>query len=142
MTGKPVSLLNFKHQEGNKNTICGNYVLSVTQDSDENIWIGTWGDGITVFNRKKNSYKQYKNDPKDPYSLIGNNAWVILKDRENNMWVGARAKGLCRYDRDKDRFIRYTHENDNLSSNNILSLFEDQKWNALDRNGWWRIEPV
>ncbi|HEY5407905.1 MAG TPA: two-component regulator propeller domain-containing protein [Ginsengibacter sp.] len=128
----------FKHEEGNKNSICGNYVLSVAQDKDENIWIGTWGDGVTVYNPKKNTYKQYKNDPDNPNSLIGNNGWVLLKDRENNMWVGVQGKGLCRYDAGKDGFVRYTHENANLSSNNVLSLFEDRDgmlWVGTDGGG-------
>ncbi len=54
------------------------------------------------------------------------------------MWVGVQGKGLCRYDPHKDRFIRYTHENVNLSSNNILSLFEDRDgmlWVGTDGGG-------
>ena len=133
----------FKHEDGNKKSICGNYVLSVAQDKDENIWIGTWGDGITVFNPRKNTYKRYKNDPNDTNSLIGNNGWIILKDHENNMWVGVQGKGLCRYDPRKDAFTRYTHENVNLSSNNILSLFEDREgilWVGTDGGGLNRFD--
>ncbi len=43
----------FKHEDGNRKSLCGNFVLSVAQDKDENIWVGTWGDGVTVFNPQK-----------------------------------------------------------------------------------------
>ena len=34
------------HEPGNKNSICGDHVISVLEDSYRNIWIGTWGDGL------------------------------------------------------------------------------------------------
>jgi sugar lactone lactonase YvrE len=53
----------FRHETGNKNSICGDYVLSVCEDSKGNVWVGTWADGITVFNPQKNTYQHFKNDP-------------------------------------------------------------------------------
>jgi len=61
----------------------------------------------------------------------------------------AQGKGLCRYDRNKDRFIQYTREKDNLSSLNILSLFEDRSgmlWMGTDGNGLsqfdWKAKKI
>ena len=50
---------NYRHQPGNKNSICGDYVLSVHEDYKENLWVGTWADGITVFNRAKKQLQTF-----------------------------------------------------------------------------------
>ena len=42
----------------NENTI------SFTQDRDGFIWIGTGGGGLNRYDKKTNSFKYYKNDPK------------------------------------------------------------------------------
>ena len=57
---KTGSFTHYVHQDGNANTICGNYVLNVHEDVHGNLWIGTWGDGVTVFNKQKNTYKHFK----------------------------------------------------------------------------------
>src|SRR4030095_14234029 len=43
-------------------------VQVVTEDSSHRIWIGT-DNGISVFDRKTNSYTSYQWDPKDPHSI-------------------------------------------------------------------------
>src|SRR5690606_8598455 len=122
------------HQPGNKNSICGDHVISVLEDSYKNIWVGTWGDGLTVYNRERNTYKHYKHDPADPHSLGGTHPWVIFEDSRKNIWIGTYWGGLSLYDRKNDKFIRYQIEGDNsnsISSNVVTSLFEDSKGNLL-----------
>ena len=114
MTGATGNFKHFKHEDGNKNTIAGNNVLSVLEDSYQNLWVGTYGNGVTVINRNKNTYKHYKNDPSNPHSIASNNGWVIYEDREKNIWIGSE-NGLSLYDRNKDYFIQYKEGKDQLS---------------------------
>ncbi|MBK5272759.1 MAG: hypothetical protein JJE22_17300, partial [Bacteroidia bacterium] len=120
------------HEPGNKNSICGNHVISVLEDSYGNIWIGTWGDGLTVYNKNKKTYKHYKHDPSDPYSLGGIQPWTIYEDREKNIWIGTYWGGLSLYDRKKDRFITYSNDaNDPYSINSdvVSAILEDREGN-------------
>jgi signal transduction histidine kinase/ligand-binding sensor domain-containing protein/DNA-binding response OmpR family regulator len=120
------------HQPGNKNSICGNHVISVLEDSYQNLWIGTWGDGLTVYNKNKKTYKHYKHDPADPYSLGGVQPWTIYEDREKNIWIGTFWGGLSLYDRKNDRFVTYRKDpNDpySINSNVIDAILEDKQGN-------------
>ena len=120
------------HEPGNKNSICGNHVISVLEDSYQNIWIGTWGDGLTVYNKSKNSYKHYKHDPSNPYSLGGVQPWTIYEDREKNIWIGTYWGGLSLYDRKNDRFITYKKNPNDLyaiNSNVVSAILEDREGN-------------
>ena len=92
------------------------------------LWIGTWGDGITVFNQEKNTYKHFKNDPSKPHSLSNNNAWKIYEDADKNIWVGTYGGGLNKYDPNTNSFIRYQYDEPNeqgLNSDKIHSIFDD-----------------
>ena len=120
------------NEPGNKNSICGNHVISVLEDSYQNIWIGTWGDGLTVYNKNKRTYKHYKHDPSNPYSLGGVQPWTIYEDREKNIWIGTFWGGLSLYDRKNDRFITY-HKNPkdpySINSNVVSAILEDKDGN-------------
>jgi ligand-binding sensor domain-containing protein len=84
LTGTPASLLIINTWQIIKTAFVAN--ISYTWKSQNNLWIGTWGDGITVFNQKENTFKHLKNDPaKTSTSVV--TIWTIFEDREN-IWVG------------------------------------------------------
>ena len=56
--------------------------FKIFEDSEGNLWIGTWGDGITVFNKEKNTFKHFKYDPSNPKGLRGPNIRSIFEDAE------------------------------------------------------------
>ncbi|MEJ7588503.1 MAG: two-component regulator propeller domain-containing protein [Ferruginibacter sp.] len=121
-------------------SLAANNILSIAEDRYENLWIGT-DNGITVFNKSKNTFKQFKNDPADSFSLIGNTVWQILADKEKNIWVAVSGDGLCRYDHVKNSFTRFTHKKNNLSSNKITCLFDTHGfiWIGTDGIGLNRL---
>jgi signal transduction histidine kinase/ligand-binding sensor domain-containing protein/DNA-binding response OmpR family regulator len=129
---KTGEITKMQHEPGNKNSICGDHVISVLEDSYQNVWIGTWGDGLTVYNKKKKTYKHYKHNPADPYSLGGIQPWTIYEDRDKNIWIGTFWGGLSLYDRHKDRFITYRKDpNDphSLNNNVVMAIIEDREGN-------------
>ena len=120
------------HEPGNKNSICGNHVISVLEDSYRNIWIGTWGDGLTVYNKDKKTYKHYEHDPSDPNSLGGFQPWTIYEDREKNIWIGTYWGGLSLYDRKNDKFITYrknAQDPYSINSDVVSAILEDREGN-------------
>ncbi len=123
---------NYKHEDGNKNSICGNYVLKIIEDSKGNLWMGTWANGVTVFNREKNSFKHFRHDPLDSTSLSSNDIITIFEDSRKNIWIGAFSGGVNLYNPKTDNFTHFTGTIDHpgsLINNNINAIIEDSKGN-------------
>ncbi len=73
-------------------------VYSITNDSQGNVWVGTKGDGIYLFeptaNANKYNVKQLKRDPNNLYSLSDNGVYSIFEDSKKNIWVATYGGGL------------------------------------------------
>jgi signal transduction histidine kinase/DNA-binding response OmpR family regulator/streptogramin lyase len=130
----------------NPESICGNYVLAVTEDSKGNIWIGTWGDGLTIFDPVRNTYKHFNNKDGKSKGLTNNNVWTIYEDSDGKIWIGTYGGGVCVYDPQTETFVQYlsnANDPETVSLNNIYYITEDSKgyiWIATDGNGINRFD--
>ncbi len=80
------------------------WVWSLFEDSAGNLWAGTLGGGLLVYNRSSDSFTRFLNDPENPESLPYNVVRDITEDRSGNLWV-ATSNGLARLvDRESARF--------------------------------------
>jgi signal transduction histidine kinase/ligand-binding sensor domain-containing protein/DNA-binding response OmpR family regulator len=138
---KTGTFTHFKHEEGNINTVCGNFALCAIEDSQGYFWMGAWGAGVTMFNPEKKFYKHFKHNLADSASLKSNHAWSILEDDQKNIWIATYDEGLELYDRKKDSFTHFRHKEgdpSSLSSNNLFTLFKDRQgnlWIGTDGGG-------
>ena len=116
-------------------TITGNslsfeHVTSFTQDDEGNLWIGTSGGGICVFNPETNHFKQYIYYIDSEKDQVSSN-WVfdIIIDSEKKIWA-ATSNGLNCLNRAKDIFeINALTTDDQRISNLMYTLHEDHKGN-------------
>ena len=109
-----------------------NAVTGFLEAREQMMWIATDGGGITIWNRKNNSYKYLKHNPNDPNSLGSNAVISFFQSRDGNIWAPTWAGGLNMYDSEKQGFIRYMHDpNDEFSIPNdrVFSLDEDKLGN-------------
>jgi len=84
----------FKYDEENTNTLSNNYILSIYEDRDGTLWIGTKGGGLNKFNRKKEEFINYKNDSGNINSLSSNIVTCIYEDHAGTLWLGTEGGGL------------------------------------------------
>lgn len=96
----------FRTNADQPGSICNDYIISVCEDPDGKIWVGTTN-GISVFDPDTELFSHFRHHPDDPHSLIGNEINFIRQDLEGNMWVGTRFSGVCYYSRKLKYFIRY-----------------------------------
>jgi len=104
-------------------------VHSITETKNGNIWIGTGGGGLIIYDPLTNKAKQYfsgdKNKvPSHPF------IFSVIEDSFGNMWLGTASGGLNLFDPTKERFIYFQNDQNNsfsLSNNVILTLFDDNK---------------
>lgn len=112
--------------EGNK--LSGDDIISICEDKNGNLWIGTYSFGLNRYDKKTNTFKHYYREENNLSSLPDNIITDLLKDSEGNLWVGTYSGGLCRYNFEKDNFEIFSEEN-GFASNSVYGILEDNNKN-------------
>ncbi|MHC4184222.1 MAG: ligand-binding sensor domain-containing protein, partial [Planctomycetota bacterium] len=96
------------------------HVSSILEDSHGNLWFGTDGGGVSMYNGETFTYFTQKE------GLSSNIVNSILEDRHGNLWFGIFGGGLSMYNGDS-----FTHltEKEGLSNNDVISILEDSYGN-------------
>jgi diguanylate cyclase (GGDEF)-like protein len=71
-------------------------VSSIVEDSSHRIWIGSWGNGLFLFDPSDRSLRDYRHDPTDKQSLTDNRVELIFEDSLGRIWIGT-FRGLDLY---------------------------------------------
>jgi len=117
----------YYHDPSNQNSIAGNWINDIFEDSNGFIWIGT-GNGLSrlLINKKNRvSIKNYTYNAHDPYCLSYNSVSAISEDEYGNLWIGTSGGGLNRLSLENERFYHYRNEPGNqfsLSQDNISTI--------------------
>lgn len=95
--------------------LVGNVVLSLLEDSKQNIWIG--GNGLTVYTNGVFTIVSSKKNFKGEYVIS------LLEDSRGVMWAGTKGGGLnCL----KNNHITNYSTANGLSNNTVRALYEDE----------------
>jgi len=84
LTGKIVV---YSNNETN-NVLTTTSIKSLIEDSDGDIWIGTWSKGLYRYSPKTNQFYAY------PKFNDRNSAFYVFEDSRKNIWVGTWSEGL------------------------------------------------
>lgn len=104
-----------------------NHILTILSDREGRVWVGTFNNGLCIYDPITGNFTSYKNDINDPSSVSHDKINVIFEDRDGEIWIGTDV-GLNRFDRTNGAFVRYLHDmrdNASLSHNYILEISED-----------------
>ena len=116
-------------------------VASLFVGANDQVWIGTAGNGISRFDPVTKTFQHWLNDPDDPDSLMHNNIVRIVEDNKGRIWVATRGYGLARLLEDGRKFRTYRHNHDNprsIGSDIISDVHVDSHgnlWVATDHGG-------
>jgi ligand-binding sensor domain-containing protein/signal transduction histidine kinase len=105
-------------------------IMAITEDSNGNLWLGTFDSGLFKLNSERTSAKHYKNVTDDLSSLSNNSVMVIYQDSNATIWIGTAGGGLNRYNVEEETFTRFTEKN-GLPNDVIYGILEDE-----DENLW------
>lgn len=104
-------------------------VLSITQDAEGYLWVGTIL-GLNRYDGKK--FTSFFHDPSDNKSLSGNTVACLSVDPKGDLWVGTDGGGVCRFNKYNNNFERFDipKKGKNSKDNNrIWALTADKKGN-------------
>jgi signal transduction histidine kinase/DNA-binding response OmpR family regulator len=107
-------------------------------DSYGLLWLGTADRGLFVYDKKNNSYVNYKYNPEDVNTLNNNSIRDIEEDKAGNVFI-ATNYGLNLFNRKTNRFIHFVNDpkNKNSISNDFIhTILTDSKGNTWMGTGY------
>ncbi len=133
----------YQNEPGNPGSLHYNFVSSFCQAPNGKIWVGTFGQGIAVFDRDNDQFSSIKSSPESNQGLVNNSVRAMEPDSEGNIWIGT-INGLSCYQTRTNKFITYkASEGDRyLPSNDILSLLaakDNTLWIGTNGKGVSRV---
>ncbi len=120
----------FRHNREDSLSIIDNQVMTIYEDTNHNIWVGTVA-GISIFDRKTQTFKSFYKKEGEQNTLVDNDINSIVEDKEGFIWIGT-SEGLSKYDYDNDSFVNYVAEKEDsllLGNNDINKLVVDKNNN-------------
>ncbi|NJK94954.1 MAG: hypothetical protein HC905_08610 [Bacteroidales bacterium] len=79
--------------------------MSITEDGEDNLWIGTWEGGISIFNPATQQFRQLPFDATGRNGIANSIAWATLADNNGNIWWGMPAKFLQQYNINTNSYL-------------------------------------
>ena len=101
-----------------------NDIIAINEDTSGALWVGTFGAGLSRFDRKTGRYKTFLHRPGDPSSLSSNIVSRLLVDHDGTMWI-ATWNGIDRFNAPDESFVTYK-QYQNSDQEVYLDIKEDR----------------
>jgi len=121
--GDGILIYNRKEEQPNnfKQILPNKKILSILEDKDGTIWLGTWNDGLLNIDKRTHSIKQqFKPDLTNPKSIKSDRIWCIAQDLNGHLWLGTSGDGICRMDIAKGEFTNFSSPEYSNGRNNTI----------------------
>jgi signal transduction histidine kinase/ligand-binding sensor domain-containing protein len=105
-----------------------NTSLFINIDKSDNIWIYTRTLGLHVWDRKKDTFSEFKLYDEDYKQKNLSNIQVLFFDENDQLWIGTNGNGLFIYNienEDYEHYLKSITDQSNLNSNVIYSIYKD-----------------
>ncbi|HEX2934529.1 MAG TPA: two-component regulator propeller domain-containing protein [Bacteroidales bacterium] len=123
------SILRFRKDPLNFKSISDNSIYSIYQDNQNDVWIGTFGEGINFYSERIKKFNTVKAG--NPPALINHNLVNAIIEDENSIYIGTDG-GLNVMDKKTGKFALYRHGVNNkqtLTADAIYALCKDRRGN-------------
>ncbi len=121
------SSFTIEKEDGIKNSISSNEILSFLKDQSQMLWVGTKGGGVDLYNKTFGYFN--KMNKKTNRELLNKNVYSIFTDSRGIQWLGTGGNGLYSIDPENGLVTNYTNDplkKESISSNDVWSITEDK----------------
>jgi ligand-binding sensor domain-containing protein/signal transduction histidine kinase/DNA-binding response OmpR family regulator len=111
---------------GSSQKTIGNYIRTIAESSDGNIWVGT-STGLIKMNSNSYDYETYQHTSSSS-SLSADYVTSIVEDKQQNLWIGTLHDGINLFNKSSNSFMRFSQNGSGTSPlvhNNIRKLMLD-----------------
>jgi len=119
-------------EPGSQTRLHGGRPTALCEDNQGDIWVATWGGGLSRYDHQSGHFKTFRNDPSDTTSLPSDMVRTLHYDRYGTLWIGTW-NGLASCQPDSSfpfAFTIYKHNpghKGSISSNQITAIQRDSK---------------
>jgi serine phosphatase RsbU (regulator of sigma subunit)/streptogramin lyase len=106
----------FNHDPNDSTSIPSGMIVTMSEDSRNNLWLGTWPTGMCRFDKTTGKSKRYY---EKEGGLIDNSVCKIIPDDDGYLWVATK-NGICKFNPVDETFLEYYYAEDGLQSNEFL----------------------
>lgn len=121
-------------------------VISILEDSQKNLWVGTGSNGVYCIDNKSNTIKNYSSHNAARYGFSANCVFKIFETSDNQLYFGS-FEGLFFLDKTINKFKRYSCIPNNpkyINHSDIRDIIEDESgniWIATNGGGVNILNP-
>jgi signal transduction histidine kinase/ligand-binding sensor domain-containing protein/DNA-binding response OmpR family regulator len=144
----------FQLEGDNRSHISEKGIVTIYEDKNKTLWVGTINSGLFKLDRTNESFKNYKFYYDDSTSLNSDQTHCVYEDSKGRFWIGT-SEGLNLFDRNKGTFTRYYFWDGDFNSRHtpkpnhynlcVNAITEDPVSGKLligtEKNGLWFFNP-
>jgi len=134
----------FKNQPTDTTSINSNYISSILEDKQGNLWIVSDGNCLNKWIPETQSFIRYPFEKKKN-SLYAHPSKMIANDSKGNLWLVSFGRGIYCFEPDSGNFTKYDDLAIEFGNNCYKSLYidnQDKLWIATDGNGFISYDPT
>lgn len=117
----------FKNDPADPSSISSNLVKTIYEDQHHNLWVGTTGGGLDLYDYGKSTFRHFTHVPNDPSSLASDNIWSIGNTSNGLLLIGFFDAGLdiLNPETGKIRHFQATPDGNGPSDDQINAILHD-----------------
>jgi Signal transduction histidine kinase len=96
-------------------------VITMFKDRDNELWLGTYQEGLKKYDKATGKFITYRNNPGDTKSISGNDIRKISEDSKGNLWLAVHGGGLNKFNKKTGKAEHFFVNYANMASSPIGS---------------------
>jgi ligand-binding sensor domain-containing protein len=78
----------YRRERGNERGLASDFIWTIAEDANSDLWLATVGGGVARWDRRTDTFQQFRHDPAKPDSLSSDAVRTLLIDARGRIWVG------------------------------------------------------